>query len=257
MAQDQPEQGKGKITIPWKWNDEEGVDTIDLDNPNDLEKISRKWNQAHGYEKGQSELKAVKGEYSKAQHDLEYWNSLLEEGKTSGDTSRVLAALESYGLKLNKSDSRDDDVIMDEGSKQLRELLETVKEQGAKVTNLESALYSKYTTDTHTQLEAKYGNGKYPEYNRQEVEDFANKKGIRDFEDAYFVMNKDAIMKMEVKSDKDKDKKHLDKVSKVAVKEPASGTLPPKSVERHTTYGDATQSWTTDPTYAENIFTDD
>ena len=256
MAQDQPVEGKGKITIPWKWNEEEGVDTIDLSDPNDLEKLSRKWNQAHGYEKGQSELKTVKGDYSKAQEQLEYWNDLLDEGKNSGDTSRVLAALESYGLKMSKSDSQDDDIIMDEGSKQLKELLETVKEQGAKMSSLEAALYSKYTTDAHTQLEAKYGGGKYPEYNRKEVEDFANKKGIRDFEDAYFVMNKEALMKLEVKNDKDKDKKHLDKVKKVAVIEPGSGDLPANKPEKHSDYGKATNGWTSDPTIAENIFID-
>ena len=255
MAEDQPDLGKGKITIPWKWNEEEGVDTIDLSDPNDLEKLSRKWNQAHGYEKGQSELKTVKGDYSKAQEQLEYWNSLLEEGK-GGDTSRVLAALESYGLKLSKSDSQDDEIIMDEGSKQLKELLETVKEQGAKMSSLESALYSKYTTDAHTQLEAKYGGGKYPEYNRKEVEDFANKKGIRDFEDAYKLKYFEELKKMESKNDKDKDKKHSDKVKKVAVIEPGSGELPANKPEKHSDYGKATNSWTSDPTITENLYVD-
>jgi len=246
--EDQP-SGNGKITVPWKWNDEEGVEIIDPNDPNDMEKLSRKFNQAYGYEKGQSELKAVKSDYSRAQEQLEYWNALIEEGKESGDTSRVLAALEMSGLKLSKSDSYDDDVVMDEGSKQIKDL-------AAKVASLETALYSKYTTDAHTQLEAKYSDGKYPKYNRKEVEDFANRKGIRDFEDAYFVMNKDELLKIESKNDKDKDKKHLDKIKKVAVKEPGSGDLPKPPIERHSDYGKATETWLSDPAITESLFDD-
>ena len=197
MPEGQSDKDKGKIIIPWKWREEEGE--LDLTDPNDLEKAKRLINQGYGYEKGQQELKAVKGDYEKAQEQIDYWNNLIENAKETKDTSRVLAALEMSGVKMDKVDPDDDAAILDVGDKKFKEL-----EQ--KIAGLEGALYSKYTTDAHSQLEAKYSDGKFPEYNRKEIEDFANKKGIRDFEDAYWVMNREELMKMEVKDDKDKDK---------------------------------------------------
>jgi hypothetical protein len=245
MAQDQPGEGKGKITIPWKWRDEEGE--LDLSDPNDLEKAKRLVNQGYGYEKGQQELKAVKSDYTKAKEQIDYWNGLIEDAKDSGDTSRVLAALEMSGIKVGKIDADDDEAVLDAGDKKFKEL-----EQ--KYTKLEAALYNKYTADTHSQLEAKYKDEKYPEYNRKEVEDFANKKGIRDFEDAYFIMNKEEILKAQAKEDKDKSKKHSEKINKVASIEPGAGTLPAKPVEKHTDYAKATDGWLSDPTVTENLF---
>ena len=245
MPEGQSDKDKGKITIPWKWRDEEGE--LDLTDPNDLEKAKRLINQGYGYEKGQQELKAVKNEYEKVKEQVEYWNGLIEDGKDSGDATKVFAALEMSGLKMDKINPDDPDAILDEGNKELKELTK-------KVESLEGALYSKYTTDAHSQLEAKYSDGKFPEYNRKEIEDFANKKGIRDFEDAYWVKNKEELMKMEVKDDKDKDKKHSAKVKKVASKEPGSGEMPVKPVEKHTNYGKATDAWLEDPIITESLF---
>lgn len=242
----QPEEGKGKITIPWKWRDEEGEDIIDLSDPNDIEKLSRKWNQAHGYEKGQSDLKAVKGDFDKVNEQVEYWNGLIEDAKETGDNSRVEAALEMSGVKMGKSDPAEP---LDDSDKKFNEL-------GKEVERLKVALYSKYTNDTHSQLEAKFSDGNYPEYKQKEVEDFANKKGIRDFEDAYWIMNKDEIVKVQAKEDKDKGKKHADKIKKVASVDPGSGNIPAVPVEKHTDYGKATENWTKDPNITENLFDD-
>ena len=77
MPEGQSDKDKGKITIPWKWRDEEGE--LDLTDPNDLEKAKRLINQGYGYEKGQQELKAVKGDYEKAQEQIDYWNNLIED----------------------------------------------------------------------------------------------------------------------------------------------------------------------------------
>ena len=245
---DQPGEGNGRIVIPWKWRDEEGE--LDLTNPNDLEKAKRLVNQGYGYEKGQQELKAVKGNLEQAQTQIEYWNSLIEDAKESKDTSRVLAALEMSGVKLSKTDSNDDDIILDKGDEKFKELEN-------KINSLEGALYNKYTTDVHSQLEAKYGNGKYPEYKRKEVEDFANKKGIRDFEDAYFIKNKEELLKAQLKESKNTTKKHADKVNSVASKEPGVGDLPAKPIARHKKYSQASGDWVKDPALTESLFTDE
>ena len=78
---------KGKIIIPWKWREEEGE--LDLTDPNDLEKAKRLINQGYGYEKGQQELKAVKGDYEKAQEQIDYWNNLIENAK-EGDVIKII-----------------------------------------------------------------------------------------------------------------------------------------------------------------------
>lgn len=248
MGKDQSDSDNGRIIIPWKWRDEEGE--LDLSNPTDLEKAKRLVNQGYGYEKGQQELKAVKNNLTEAQTQIEYWNSLIEDAKDSGDTSRVLAALEMSGVKLSKTDSKDDEIVLDEGDKKFKELEN-------KINSLEGALYNKYTTDVHSQLEAKYNDGKYPEYNRKEVEDFANKKGIRDFEDAYFILKKEELLKAQLEESKDKTKKHADKVAKVASKEPGVGDLPPKPISKHKKYTQTSADWISDPAITENLFTDE
>jgi len=246
--EDQPDKGNGKIVIPWKWREEEGE--LDLSNPTDLETAKRLIQQGHGYEKGQIELKAVKGELSDKQTQIEYWNGLIEDAKSTGDTSKVQAALEMTGVKITKADKEDDDVIMDASDRKLKELED-------KTSRLEAALYNKYTQDTHSQLEVKYSDGKYPEYKRKDVEDYANKKGIREFEDAYWLMNKEDILKAEAKEEKDKDKKHSDKIRKVASKEPGSGDLPPIPPGKYKDYGKATEGWLTDPGITDSLFVDD
>lgn len=250
--EDQSAKDNGKITIPWKWRDEEGE--LNLSDPNDLEKAKQLINKGYGYQKGQEELKTVKSELEKAQGDLSYWNELILEAEKTGDNSKVTAALEMSGLKWSKSD---DEEIMEEGNKELKEVLNKVQTLEKKLLDSETRQYNQWAADTHTQIEAKYGNGKYPEYNRTDVENFANKKGIRDFEDAYKLMNFDELKKLESKQDKNKDKKHLDKIKKVASKDPGSGELPKKPVERHTNYGKATEDWLGNAEVTENLFIDE
>jgi len=243
--QDQPGEGNGKIILPYKWRDEEG--NLDLSNPTDLERAKRLINQGYGYEKGQQELKAVKSEATELKQQIEYWNGLIEEAKESGDTSKVSNALELAGVKLSKKDSADDDLVIDEGEKKFDELTK-------KIDRLETALYQKYTGDIHAQLEAKYNNGIYPEYNKKEVEDFADKKMIRDFEDAYWIMHKDAILEAQEKIKKDEANKHKKKIDKVASTPPGGGDLPPAPAKRHKNYGDATKDWLNDPEVTGNLF---
>ena len=250
--EDQSGKDNGKIIMPYKWRDEEGE--FDLTNPNDFEKAQQLVNKGYGYQKGQEELKTVKRELEKAQGDLSYWNELILEAEKTGDSSKVDAALEMSGVKRNKSD---DEEIMDEGNKEMQEVLNKVQSLEKKLLDSETRQYNAWAADAHTQLEAKYGNGKYPEYNRTEVENFANKKGIREFEDAYFIMNKEELMKAEVKDDKSKSKKHLDKIKKVASKEPGSGEMPPKPMERHTNYGKATEKWLGNTEITESLFIED
>ena len=244
----QPDSGNGKITIDWKWRDEEGQ--LDLSNPNDLETAKRLINQGKGYEKGQVELKTVKSEKEQAEQQVEYWNQLIEDARDSGDPSKVAGALESVGVKLSKKDSGDEEVIIDAGEQKIQELAKEIE-------SLKNGMYNNWANDTHSQLEAKYSDGNYPEYNRKEVEDYANKKGIRDFEDAYFVMNKEDIMKVQAKANDDKGKKHADKIRNVASKEPGSGTIPAKPIEKYKDYGKASEGWTSDPGLTENLFIDE
>ena len=251
--EDQSVKDNGKITIPYKWRDEEGE--LDLTDPTDLDKAKRLINQGYGYEKGQSELKAVKGDLEKAQSDLEYWNELILEAEKTGDNSKVDAALEMAGVKRDKD--ADDDGVLDEGSKELKEVKKQVASLEAKLTQSEERQYNTFVSDAHTQLEAKYNDGKYPEYNRTEVEDFANKKGIRDFEDAYYLKNREELQKMGMKDDKSKDKKHLNKIKKVASKEHGTGDIPQKPVERNTNYGKATEDWLGNTEITEGLFIDE
>jgi hypothetical protein len=240
------DEGNGKITLPYKWRDEEGE--FDLTNPNDLEQVKQLVNKGYGYQKGQEELKAVKGELSRIKEQSDYWNAIIEEARDTDDSSKVAAALAMVGVKIGKKQS--DEEILDEGDKKLDEM-------NKKIEMLETALYTKYTTDTHSQLEAKYNNGKYPEYKRKEVEDYANKRGIRDFEDAYFIMNKEEIMKMEKEEAQKTTKSHKKKIDQVASDEPGAGALPPKPVEKHKNYGQASSAWLSDPAVTENLFTDE
>lgn len=242
------QDGNGKIVLPFKWRDEEGE--LDLSNPTDLEKAKRLVNQGYGYEKGQQELKAVKGELDKTKSDLNYWSSLVDDARESGDTSRIQSALETVGVKFSKKQSDDDEFILDEGDKKYDALSE-------KIDRLEGALYDKYTKDIHSQLEAKYKEEKFPEYNAKEIEDFANKKGIRDFDDAYKIMHFDELNKLETKEKEDKSKKHQDKVKKAASKEPGSAGLPAKPPTVHKDYKKSSAEWVDDPAVAENLFTDD
>jgi hypothetical protein len=117
MMQDQSDKDNGKITLPYKWNDEEGE--FDLSDPNDFEKAKQLVNKGYGYQKGQEKLKIVEGELQKAQGDLSYWNELILEAEKTGDNSKVTAALEMSGLKWDKTD---DDVTLDEGDKATKEL---------------------------------------------------------------------------------------------------------------------------------------
>ena len=242
----QPQEGNGKITIDWKWRDEEGQ--LDLSNPTDLEKAKRLVNQGYGYEKGQQELKAVKDEKEKYEQQVEYWNGLIEDAKDSGDPTKVAAALEMAGVKMSKS--IDDDDIMDAGEKRFKDL-------EAKYEKVEAALYSQFSNNAHAQLEAKYSSGNYPKYNQKEVEDYANKKGIRDFEDAYRLMNYDEIIKADAKVNVDKGKNHSDKIRLVAEKNHGTGIIPDKPIEKHTDYGKASAGWINDPGIAENLFVDE
>ena len=243
---DQPNTGNGKVTLPYKWRDEEGE--LDLTDPNDFEKAKRLVNQGYGYEKGQQELKAVKSEKAELEKSLEYWNGLIDEANQTGDPSKVKAALEMSGIKFDDNSSDQD--IVDEGDKKYDELMK-------KIDSLEGALYTKYTTDAHSQLEAKYNDGNYPEYNRKEVEDFANKKGIRDFEDAYTIMNKDEIIKMQLKQQTDDKKKLSDKVNKVASKDHGAGDIRPPAFEKSKDYGKVGSDWKNDPNITENLFIDE
>ena len=248
MSENPTSDGNGKIVLPYKWRDEEGQ--FDLSDPDDLAKAQRLVNQGYGYEKGQQELKTVKSEAQELRTQVEYWNSLIEDAKDSGDVSKVQSALELAGVRLSKSQSDDDDFILDEGSKKFDDLTK-------KIDRLETALYKKYTGDIHTQLEAKYNNGIYPEYNQKEVEDFADKKGIREFEDAYFIMHKDEILEIQDKLKKEETTKHKDKINRVASKPSRAGNLPPKPVERNKNYGKVTESWLKDPEITGNLFLED
>jgi hypothetical protein len=250
--QDQSVEDKGIVTLPYKWRDEEGE--LDLTDPTDLEKAKRLINQGYGYEKGQSELKTVKGELEKERADLEYWNGLILEAEKTGDNTKVIAALEMSGLKWDKEN---DDETLDEGNKEIKEMKNKINSLEAKLTEAESRQYNAFVSDAHTQLEAKYSDGKYPEYNRTEVEDFANKKGIRDFEDAYKLKYYDELHKVESKNDKDKDKKHRNKIKIVASKEAGSGEIPTKPIEVHTNYGKATQKWLGNAEITEGLFIDE
>jgi len=241
--------GNGKIILPYKWRDEEGQ--FDLSNPNDLDKVKRLINQGYGYEKGQQELKAVKSELDAAKQSIDYWNGLIEEAKDSGDTARVQAALEMAGVKLSGKRAQDDDLIMDEGEKKYIELKKEMEQ-------LKNALYNKYTGDIHTQLEAKYNNGNYPEYNKKEVEDFADKRGITNFEDAYLILHYDKIAELKAKADKDGKDKHRDKIKKVASPEPGTGgQIPKEPPKRNKNYTDVTREWMNDPEITGNLFTDE
>jgi len=250
--EDQSVKDNGKITIPWKWRDEEGE--FDLSDPNDLEKAKQLINKGYGYQKGQEELKDVKSELEKSQSDMEYWNGIIIEAEKTGDNTKIIAALEMSGLKWDKTD---DVVTLDEGDKAMNDLVTKVQTLEKKLSDNENRQYNTWTDTAHTQLEAKYNDGKYPEYNRTEVENFANKKGIRDFEDAYYLKNREELQKMGTKDDKDKNKKHLDKIKKVASKEPGSGEMPTKPIERHTNYGKATEGWLGNTEITEGLFIDE
>jgi len=243
--EDQSQEGKGKVTLPYKWRDEEGE--LDLSDPNDFEKAKRLINQGYGYEKGQQELKAVKGNLEQAQSQLSYWNNLIAEAAETGDNSRVIAALEMANVKVNK---QNDDDIVDKSDDMITELKKEIQQLK------DAFVYTKYE-DMHSQLEAKYSDGKYPAYNRKEVEDFANKKGIRDFEDAYFIMNREELLKIEKETETEKKKKHDEKVKKAASKEPGVADLPPKPVTKYKSYTKTSNDWINDPAIAENLFIDE
>jgi hypothetical protein len=240
--------GNGKIVLPYKWRDEER--SFDLSDPNERAKASELLSKAYGYEKSQEQLKAVKGELADVSKQVEYWNGLIEEAKDSGDTSRVLSALEMAGLKVSGKKAEDDDFILDESDKKVEELQK-------KLDRLEGALYAKYTGDIHAQMEAKYNNGTYPEYNKKEVEDFADKRGITNFEDAYKIMHMDELMELKAKADKDKNDKHRNKINRVAQPEPGTGKLPPNPPKRHKNYGETTKDWLNDPEIVGNLFLED
>lgn len=246
---DQPDLGNGKVILPFKWRDEEG--SLDLSDPNDLEKAKRLVNQGYGYEKGQVELKAVKSEADELKTQIEYWNGIIKEAKETGDTSRVVGALEMEGVKLSQKQSDDDNLVIDESDKKFDEMTK-------KLDRLETALYQKYTGDIHTQLEAKYSKDSgYPEYNKKEIENFADKKGIRDFEDAYFIMNRDKIQEAQEKIKNNESNKHKSKIKKVASDPPGGGDLPPAPIKHHKNYGDVTKEWLKDSEIAGNLFLDE
>jgi len=197
MGDNQPGD-KGNV-IKTKWRDEEVV--YDLNNLSDDQKaeITTRIQLGWGYEKGQQELKETKNQ-------LDYFNRLIANANQSEEGMDLLVTtLEKYiGKPLTKKQKED---LVSDDTNVSNKVTEEIQR---KLDRLEMALLNKQINDEHASLKAKYS-----DYDPKVVEEFANKRGIMNFEDAYFIMNKEKILSDKEKEILDKAKKQQEKIDKV------------------------------------------
>lgn len=216
-----------KVTLKFRDEDRE----FDLEKPEDFGKVKELAEKGWAYEGGQTELKTVskerdelKAEITEAQEKLDNWNAILSEAQ-KGDTSKLIDFFRRTGIKIADDKKDDDEYLEDAASKKIKELEDAVKELKNKNESLESAVYTSYLDGEHARLEAKYnGEGGYPAYDRESVQNHSLKHGINDLEKAYRDLNYDAIVEARLKRDDD----HKKKIDKVKSKEPDAGGPPPK-----------------------------
>jgi len=112
---------------------------------------------------------------------------------------------------------------------------------------LQGYVLDQYYNAEHANNEHKYSkdNG-YPEYNRNDVQKYADSKGIVSFETAYLEMNKDEIIKSQVEFQARKVNRHTQKIKNVATQPPDGGGAPPQKPKVYKKYNEANEDWARD-----------
>lgn len=204
-----PEQGNGEFSgnVTIKWRDE--LKTFDLSDPDQRQELINKAQMGEGYQKGQEEIKAMKGQ-------LDNWNNMLAAAAHDDDAKdKLVGMLEGYiGRPLTKAEEDD---LMDTAESGTKKEIKELRENYNK---LQQTLYRQAMDNEHSRLKSVYD-----DYNKSEVERYADENGIASFEHAYIVMNKEKLLEKAKKEAQEKGKKQMEKINKVASPEPESGDL--------------------------------
>lgn len=207
-----------------KYKDENFV--YDTDRPDDLERIQHYMGQGMLYDREkQSELGELRKkaelaeEYSEKAKAFDNFNARLIQ-IAQGDESekeRFVADLEKVGIELTQKQKDTLDDMADPEVKSLKSEVADLKKQ---LTQQRQDNERRYERQLANQIESelntlaqKYSSYEgYPEFDKDKVLDFANKNGLTDYENAYFLLHKDDIIEAEkkkiLKGEKDlKDKR--------------------------------------------------
>jgi hypothetical protein len=233
---------ESKLTVKFQ----DGSKEFDLSKPDDLEKLKEQASKGYAYEQGQTQLKEAKEEAEKLREKYNAWNTRLTSAISDEEARKQLITdLESMGLKLTDAQKKDDEYLQDTADDHLKKLESKVDELSKHNNQLESTLYNMVIEQEHKRLEQLYpGDNGYPKYDRKKVEEFATNEGINQLERAYKELNEKEIEAARVKAALDKEKKHKQKLGKVASNEPDNigDELKPKP-KKFKNYSQASRDW--------------
>jgi len=220
---------------------------LDPSNADELLKLGEQAEKGYAFEKGQTRLKDVETELSKAKEVLDSWNNKLGYAMESEDGAKMLLSeLKAQGIKL-PGDERNDPPSDPESV--VEKLTGTIKNLEKEIEDLKNEqnvmgnyLLSQHIGNEHASLEKKYTveNG-YPIYNRQDVQKYAEENKISKMEDAYWSLNRDKIVEMQNERRIEKDRKQKQKIDKVASPNIKPGEMRPSKPKVYKSYSAATR----------------
>ena len=213
-----PDDDSGAVKIGYKFMGEEGE--LDLTDPEQYNKAKALIEKGLLYDKKMHEL----GELKRKAESYDTWAEFLE-GVRTGEISKdeLINTFEKYGIKLTAQEKKalEDDIeygtddardpILKNVQNELQELKKKVQDYELK----EMALQIK---QAHDILTKKYdGRDGMPKYDPDEVAKYAAENGIyspdpvRQYELAYFDMNREAILKAKEQGVTEKKLKQMQK----------------------------------------------
>lgn len=240
------------ITIPGP----DGKDrTYDLSDPEQFKKFNELASKGLGYEAGQTKLKSVEEELNQAKQQrdkalegLNFWNGLIKQAESDPAARETLKAeFRRLGVEFDETPGTQtfgeaSDELVAKLQQELKTTKDTLKQYDEKFNVLETSLYSQLVDSEHARLEGMYNekNG-YPPYDRQAVEEFANKNGIHNYKTAYLEMNSEKIIDM--RSQKAvQEKENILRKRYGMRSEPGPGEMPPAKKKIYKSYSDATKA---------------
>lgn len=233
-----------KITL--KFHDKERE--LDLSNADDQSKLKELAEKGYAYEEGQTKLKGVEGEREKLQTVLDRWNGHIESAKANPEAKdEFIKLLQLQGLDLTAKEKEDVGFIEDKAQEKLDKLASELAELRKDNNQLQTYVLGQHYDTEHAQLESEYtkDNG-YPAYDREAVQEYADKNGIVSFKTAYIEMNQADIIKAQSEFQTKKQTLHQEKIDRVSTTDPDKGKAPDPKPKVHSKYSDASKEWAQD-----------
>lgn len=183
----------GKVTIKYKGEDK----VLNLSDPEDLRVMNDLLNKGYAADK-------VWSENADMRRQIENWNAMIASAKEDpAEMDKLVGVLEGYlGKPLTKQQKEDLNTMTDTDGKtatQIKELKKALEDMQL------SILGEKIETELST-LEKQFKSTAVP-FDRDKVIEYARKNNLVNYEQAYFLLNKDKLLENAKKDVRDNESK--------------------------------------------------